>query len=347
MSNILNVYILNTIFAGTETINILKKEINIKGIIGLKNNFNDKNIISGFDDMSSYCKINDIEFIGLESYSLKNEVDKQRLLNLNIDILIVSGWQRLIPKWLIDSVKIACLGAHGSPWGIEKGRGRSPINWSLILGKEKFLIAIFKINPGIDSGEIIDEQEFSISQFDDVNSIYYKVSWSISQMIIKYIKERNFSGNTCKKQNNSDVRYLPKRNPEDGEIDWYRTNNEIYNYIRALTKPYPGAFTYIGDNKIFIWRAIPFDDMNGFNKYKPGEIIKYYSTHDEILVKCGQNAILVKDYSSEMCLNDTVENKILSSADFMKQINAILSRHYSDHIENKCNEELENIITSE
>lgn len=341
MSEELKIYVLNTIFAGAESLDIIKREIKIEGVIGLNKNCEDKNIISGFCDMKKYCEQKNMEFIGIDSYNLKNEDDKRRVLDLKIDILLVIGWQRLIPQWLIDNVRIACIGAHGSPWGIEKGRGRSPINWALIIGKDKFVIDIFKINSGIDSGEVIDEQEFLISEFDDVNSVYYKVSWSISQMIIKNIKNGNIFNKNYKKQNEQEIRYLPKRTPEDGEIDWNRSDIEIYNFIRALTRPYPGAFSYLDNNKIFIWKAIPFGDMQGFEKYEPGEIIKYYITNDEFLVKCKNGTILVKEYSGEMLSYDELENKKFYSVNFKEQMQIILNKHYLNYKYNKCNEELE------
>ncbi|WP_238900092.1 formyltransferase family protein [Clostridium sp. YIM B02500] len=340
MSDKLKIYVLNTISAGAESLNIIKKEIKIDGIIGLNKNHEDINVISGFYDMKKYCEKNNMNFIGIDTYKINKDCDIKKIKELQIDILLVLGWQRLIPDWLINHVRIACIGGHGSPWGIEKGRGRSPINWSLILDKKNFIIDIFKVNAGIDSGEVIDESSFMINEFDDVNSIYYKVSWSVAQMIIKNIKNGNILDKIYKKQNNYGVRYLPQRTPEDGEIDWNRTNIEVYNFIRALTKPYPGAFSYLHNTKVFIWRAIPFEDMIGFEKYQPGEVVKYYSTNNEFLIKCKIGALLVKEYSGEMIINDELENHKFSNANFNEQMQKIISRHYIDYKNNKCNDEL-------
>jgi UDP-4-amino-4-deoxy-L-arabinose formyltransferase/UDP-glucuronic acid dehydrogenase (UDP-4-keto-hexauronic acid decarboxylating) len=346
MSDKLKIYVLNTIFAGTESLNIIKKEIKIDGVIGLNKNYEDINIISGFYDMKKYCEKNNMNFIGIDTYKINKDWDIKKLKELQIDILLVLGWQRLIPDWLINHVRIACIGGHGSPWGIEKGRGRSPINWSLILDKKNFIIDIFKINSGIDSGEVIDENSFLINEFDDVNSIYYKVSWSVSQMIIKNINNGNIFNKNYKKQNNCEVRYLPKRIPEDGQIDWNRTNIEIYNFVRALTKPYPGAFSYLGNKKVFIWRAIPFEDMSGFEKYEPGEVVKYYSTNNEFLIKCKKGSLLVKEYSGEIMVSAELENEVFGNVNFDEQMQGIINRHYLEYEHNKCNEELLNFHLS-
>ena len=120
----------------------------------------------------------------------KKKDDKNKLLNTNIDILIVAGWQRLIPEWLIQHCKICVIGSHGSPLGITKGRGRSPQNWALIMGMESFEISIFQIDKGIDSGRIFNTKSFKYSAFDDIKTSYYKVCMLISQMLIELIKSK-------------------------------------------------------------------------------------------------------------------------------------------------------------
>ena len=84
------------------------------------------------------------------------------------------------------------MGAHGSPLGITKGRGRSPQNWALILGLSTFYISIFKIDPGIDSGQIIETRSFTYSDFDDIKTSYYKVCLLTADMIINNLKSPFF-----------------------------------------------------------------------------------------------------------------------------------------------------------
>lgn len=326
----MNIYILNTLVTGFNSINILKRHLELHGVIGLsKRDATDK--ISGYRYLKQYCRENDLNFVELQSYSISNPNDKEKLLNLDIDILIAAGWQRLIPSWLIDHCKICVIGSHGSFHGITGGRGRSPQNWALLLGKKEFYISIFKIDKGIDSGPIIDTKKFVFSKLDDIRTSYYKVSWLTSHMIINNIKNgRILSGNFVKQEGKT--RYLPQRLPGDGKIDWSRTSDEIYDFVRALTKPYPGAFSFIGKNKINIWRGIPFEIQDYSDTLTHGEIALTYANGD-FLVKTGSSFFLVENYTMEFEESEypLKEGMVLLSCDFNKQITEIIHRHYNKY----------------
>ena len=119
--------------------------VKISKVIGLNDASNrDKDAISGVVDISEFCISNNLDFDYVSDYSLKKE--STEILGHNIDFLWVCGWQRLLPEKFIKFANIAAIGAHGSCDGILKGRGRSPQNWALIIGAEKFQISIFKIS---------------------------------------------------------------------------------------------------------------------------------------------------------------------------------------------------------
>ena len=326
----MNIYVLNTLVQGTDTIDLLIEKLPVKGIITLEKK--DTVDISGYVHLKDYCRINNLDFISVESYSLKNDFDKDKLSDLDIDILIVLGWQRLIPEWLIRHCKMCAIGAHGSANGITEGRGRSPQNWALILGKSKFYISIFKIDAGIDSGEIIDTDLFTLSKHDDIRTSYYKASWLTAKMIIKNIQNGNIQNGKFIQQSNA-PRYLPQRLPEDGKIDWNRTTYEIYNFIRALTKPYPGAYTEHLGNRIFIWKAIPFDELEGFSEFKSGQIIKIYNSTKDVLVKTRDKALLITEYTIEPDIGNKIlkNGVIFNSGNYSEQIRTIVKRHYNKY----------------
>jgi methionyl-tRNA formyltransferase len=336
----MNIYVLSTVEVGTDIINVLKNQLNINGIIGLKNQESSDDI-SGYYYMENYCKANSIPFIEVQNYSLKSEVDKTLLQSLNIDILIVAGWQRLIPQWLITQCKICVIGGHGSPYGIAGGRGRSPQNWSIILNKKEFFISIFKIDEGIDSGDIIDEKEFEISPFDDIESSYNKVCWLTSQMIIDCIQSKKITSGKLIAQD-ANPRYFPQRLPEDGQIDWNRTDTDIYNFIRALTKPYPGAFSYLNGGKLIVWSAKPFAVFTT-KKYSPGQIVKKY-TNGKLLVSTLNGFVQIDNYtfksSSEKETVSIEEGMMLESADFKQQMKNIVDRHEKKYPELKIAEDI-------
>lgn len=331
----MDIYILNTLEHGVDITNQLKNQLKIKGIIGLSSKNDTKNI-SGFVDVKKNCRKNHFQFVSLDSYNMKNENDKKKLKKLNIDVLLVLGWQRLIPKWLIEKCKFGAIGIHGSPWGINYGRGRSPQNWSLILGKDIFEISIFRINEGIDSGRIIESRKFPLSEFDNIITSYHKSSILISEMIIKNIKK--ISSNSGHEQKGP-TRFLPQRIPDDGQIDWNRKSLEIYNFIRGQTHPYPGAFSFINKTKIWIWHAIPFNLKIDHTEKNPGTIIRVFYNKD-LLIKTNNGYILINDYTLKPSKFKLKEGMKMNSINFSKQMKGIVERHYKKFPKNKLNKEI-------
>ena len=100
-------------------------------------------MIADYQDLQGYSEKYDIKLVRPSNYTMKD--DKTRLLfdGIIIDILIVIGWQRLIPVWLLKKLSIGAFGMHGSSEPLPKGRGRSPMNWSIIEQKEKFITNLF------------------------------------------------------------------------------------------------------------------------------------------------------------------------------------------------------------
>lgn len=325
----MNIYILNTLEAGLDTVNCLKKDIDIKGLIGLSER-SPGDTVSGYVYLSEYCCNVGMDFFEVDTYSLTNKSDKELLLNLDIDILIVSGWQRLLPLWLIEHCKVCVIGAHGSMGGITRGRGRSPQNWALILGAKEFNISIFKIDSGIDSGDIIDSRKYELTLFDDIRTSYNKSCLAIAEMIVENISNGRILEGVFSKQEGMST-YLPQRLPEDGQLDWHRTSLEIHNFVRALTRPYPGAFTFNDERRILILKGRPFS-FSCRRTYRVGEVVKIFQ-NGNFLVKTADSFFLVEDYSFENSSqqNSILENDVFVSCDYRKQMQDIIQRHQAKY----------------
>lgn len=314
----MKIYVLSAIEGGYDLFTILNQKIDIQGYIGLSASKN-RDEVSGF--FHAQNKTDRVPYYEVQTYNLSAPEDQTLLKSLDIDVLIVAGWQRLIPDWLIKHVKVA-IGSHGSPLGITKGRGRSPQNWALIMGMNTFEISIFKIDQHIDSGEIIQTTSFSYHPADDIRTSYIKVTYCVAQMIADAIKTGSIF-KTLPAQNHEQAEYLPQRTIEDGWIDWNRDCLAIYDFIRAQTKPYPGAFTMLNHKKILVWKAVPFEqEESHFKSYQPGEIIQVFC-QQEVLVKCGKGALILTSYEGEI----SAKNCIFESADFKTQMKHIKERH--------------------
>ena len=139
----------------------LKLGVKIEKIIGLHpRKVNNNYAISGYVDIKDFCYQYGINFCYVNNYNL-NQEDPSTILK-EVDLLWVTGWQRLIPQSFINQSNYGAIGAHGSCDGIINGRGRSPQNWALLIGSKSFEISIFKITPNIDDGDVIASKKFTL-----------------------------------------------------------------------------------------------------------------------------------------------------------------------------------------
>ena len=150
------------------------------------------------------------------------------------------------------------------------------------------------MTPGIDDGDIIDYQIFDINKWDTCRTIYYKISIIQKRKLLELIP-KILKNNFNRIPQTGDPTYYPKRTPDDGLINWNQTSEKLYNFIRAITEPYPGAFSYLDDKKIKIWKAQPFDSKITYDQNRIGEIVEIFSSGD-FVVKCELGSLLVTEY---------------------------------------------------
>lgn len=255
-----------------------------------------KELISGYDNLQSTCNKQGIRYFSPETYKLSGKNDYTNLKGIKIDILLVFGWQRLIPGWLIDHCRLGVFGVHGGPEKPPRCRGQAVFNWALILGYERFYMYMFKINEGVDSGDIIEICQFDITIHDDIKSLYHKNCIVSTNMFIRNIPTI-IAGNAPQIPQRGEPTVLPKRRPENGGIIWSETAERIQNLIRALASPYPGAFSFVNKKRISIHTAHVFDSQIHYDG-KPGEILEIFADK-EALVMCGDQPIYLRSYSVE------------------------------------------------
>ncbi len=317
----MNIYLLNTIKNGKLVAEILTLKNKVTGIIGIDENGEGKT--NEYYDYSEFCDLNNLRYVPVTSYGLTKSEDRELLEKIDIDLLLVVGWQRLIPGWLIKHCKIGVIGVHGSHEGITRGRGRSPQNWALLTGKQHFIFSVFWIEEGADDGDVIDTDEFEYSLTDNIMTSYIKLNLAVAKIIIKNLENGRIANRFGTPQRGESA-YLPQRKRDDGMIDWNRDANNIYNFIRALSRPYPGAYTKIGDTEFVIETAIPIITpyMDLLDDYNPGEIIEIIDGC--ALVKCRSNILLIKECSN---LDKLEERMVFESANYYEQMQNIVNRH--------------------
>ncbi len=271
----------------------------IQHLITLSPEAGAKHDVADYFDLKPWAEGRGMKVYRARYYSLKHPDDVAHLRDLELDIAFVIGWQRLIPAEVLSCLRIGAFGMHGSAANLPRGRGRSPMNWSLIEGRSAFYTNLFQYDPGVDSGDVVDTFKFQITPHDTAETLHFK-----NTLAMKYLIERNIEAlvrnEFCKMPQNTQIKptYYPKRTPDDGLIDWEQDVTALERFVRAVTRPFAGAFTFVGDALVRIWRAQVFDVHDfGYERALPGTVVAVFE-RSHFLVKCLGGLLLVTDYES-------------------------------------------------
>jgi UDP-4-amino-4-deoxy-L-arabinose formyltransferase/UDP-glucuronic acid dehydrogenase (UDP-4-keto-hexauronic acid decarboxylating) len=298
----------------------------LSGVIGLSPR-RPTDAISGLVHAGAFCQARGLEFIEVDGYALDGDVDRRRLLDLSVDLVLVPGWQRLLPEWFITHCRMGAIGVHGSAAGITAGRGRSPQNWALIMGKKVFEVSLFFIDPVVDSGDILNTRSIPLTDDDDIRASYSKLGRCAADMMVESWHRGDIRARRATPQSGM-VRYLPQRRPEDGAIDWRRSNRQVHDFVCALSRPYPGAFSRLGDATVTLWRGRPVG-ADGEEEGRPGEVLAV-GRDGALLVATGDGAYRAEEWSVEP--RRSIETGItLESVSFARQMERIIARHRAKH----------------
>jgi methionyl-tRNA formyltransferase len=226
------------------------KNIELSGVINL--NFNEGLKKSNYD---SYYDLK--ENFNININYVRNINDKnvyKWLKKINPALIIQSGWSQKFSDKILKLPKFGCIGQHPAPLPI--GRGAACVNWAIILGYKVWGDTFFIMDEKYDNGDIIGQEKILIEDNDDVKSVYDKICFSSKSIFSKNISNWVKGKFNKKNQNIDKIIYFKKRTPKDGKINIFKENNtKAYNKIRALTKPYPGAFITYKNKKIIIWES--------------------------------------------------------------------------------------------
>jgi len=223
-------------------------------------------IISGHRTYTAHTGqlVNSVLYADLEDYAIEHSIPFYRMktsmneqplrdfvASCDSDFAICVGWYHRVPKWLLEIHQVAGLHASLLP----DYSGGAPLVWAMINGEKQTGITFFLFSEQMDSGDIIGQQEIEILDEDTIRTLYAKVEVLGLDLLKEYLPKLADGSVVYRKQDESKRRIFPSRRPEDGLIDWSWDAKRIRNFIRAQTRPYPGAFTILHGKKIVIWDA--------------------------------------------------------------------------------------------
>jgi methionyl-tRNA formyltransferase len=207
----------------------------------------------------------------------------------------------LINNRFINSVDGRAINIHGAL--LPKYRGRTPHIWAIINGETTTGITVHKMVEGMDAGDILVQETIIIQRDDTGGTILDKFNKRYPQLILNALSTIEKGEAVYRPQDNTKATYFPKRTPDDGLIKWFWQGERIHNWVRALTKPYPGAFAINSRNgkKIVIWKC-ELDRLGFDGCISDGQIIKCEET--VFFIKCQNCVIKVSDYEGIVALGD-------------------------------------------
>jgi methionyl-tRNA formyltransferase len=236
--------------------NLIKHNWNVVGIIAPKGRLASQQ--ANYQSFSDIADENNIKLI--ETSDINDDDTVSALESLSPDIVICPGWSQIISREVLNIPEIGFTGFHSS--NLPKGRGGAPVNWSIINGETNITLSYFFYTPGIDAGDVLKQKSVTVEKRDDVSSIFEKLALTACQ-ILNELKQPLHDGSIeAEPQQVSSATYRPRRKPKDGVIDWSKDPLEQYNWIRAQTQPYPGAYTFFEGDKITIWEAKQVGEVN-------------------------------------------------------------------------------------
>lgn len=257
----------------------------------LKNKIEITYVVTTEDELERKPSIIDLSKNNNLKYLITNtpndEKTKLILKNNNPDLFVLGGYSKILKEDILDIPKIFSINLHGGE--LPKYRGSSPLNWALINGESEFSISIIKVDTGVDTGDIIEQLKFKINQNDNIEDLHKKANKGFKKLLLKVINQINEKSYNLIPQKNENSSYFPLRFEEDGFILFDQFNaTQVHNRIRALTTPYPCAFSFYNSKKIFFEKS----ELSNITFYgEPGRI--YKKNQKGILVCCKDKSLWI------------------------------------------------------
>lgn|GEM_PF-77947 len=211
---------------------------------------------------------------------------------LDPTLCLCAGWTEIIPPSVLELPEEGFIGVHAS--SLPRGRGGAPVNWAIIRGADRVGVSIFELVSEVDDGAIFAQSSVPIEERDNVATVYDRVTAETCRVMTDVLDDIARGEAEPRRQNRGMATYRPQRIPEDGLIDWSRSAEELNDWVRALTAPYPGAFTFVDGHRVTIWSAEPISGIDG----TPGTVTAV-EEGSGVFVATGEGALRLERIQSD------------------------------------------------
>src|SRR6187200_3140729 len=241
-----------------------------------------------FDDVAARLGADLIETRDVNALETLNAIRK-----VEPELAFVVGWSQLVHDPFIALAGEGVFGMH--PTLLPRHRGRAPIPWAILSGLAKTGVTLFEIvDATADSGAIVGQVAVDIAADETATSLFARLADAHVQLVRDLVPQLLARTAPRILQDPSRASAWPKRLPADGIIDWETRAPYLYDWVRAQTRPYPGAFTYFGDDKVIVWGARPVE----LAAEAPAGTIVDVSA-DGPVVACGEGGLVLEEIQTE------------------------------------------------
>jgi methionyl-tRNA formyltransferase len=221
---------------------------------------------------------------------IKNNLEfRARLEEIRPEAIVVVGYGRIIPPWMIDLPPLGNINLHGSL--LPKYRGAAPVQWAIASGETVTGVTTMRIDAGLDTGDILLQRETPIAAEDTAVTLAPRLAEMGAPLMVETLAGLKAGTITPRKQDEAQATLAPILRKEDGLIDFRRSAREICNRLRGF-QPWPGAYTALRGKNLNVWVAQPVEE-SGVRSQEPavasGEMIV---ESDRLLARCGERTVL-------------------------------------------------------
>ena len=225
----------------------------------------------------------------IETADVNSPATVEAVREVDPDLIFIVGWSQLVLDEFIGLARHGVFGMH--PTLLPRHRGRAAIPWAILSGLAVTGVTLFEIVDGTaDSGPIVGQVEVPLSPDETATTLYDKVTAAHVELVRRCVPQLLDGTAPRLEQDTRRASAWPKRAPADGIIDWETRAPYLHDWVRAQTRPYPGAFTFHGEEKLVVWRARPveLDD-----EAPAGTVVAFDG--EAAVVACGEGGLVLEE----------------------------------------------------
>lgn len=264
---------------------VLNAGFEVEAVFTLRDDPNEQQF---FGSVATFCSQRGIAVFAPEN--VNDPLWVERIRDMAPDVIFSFYYRKMLSQAILDIPTRGAYNLHGSL--LPKYRGRAPLNWAIIHGEKETGLTFHEMVAEADAGHIVDCEKIAIEDADTAGTLHPKMVAAARRLLDRALPSIKSGQVTTTPQDHSAATYFPRRKPADGELDWNQSARDVHNMVRALTHPYPGAFTHSGTRKLTVWSSTPVDAETNA---APGTVI----SSEPLEIACGKGALRILSAQTE------------------------------------------------